>query len=222
MDDTRPELGVGIIEDSAILRELFVEAVEGEDGLFLTGVAATLHEAREKIDWPQTTLASIDLHLPDGLGVDLGLRARMSYPELRIAIVSDHRRPSLFRSISIREKAYWSYILKSSIEGRAHLGGLLKVAAAMSYIDPHIEGRVGPIEEAIANLTEQQRQILALVAAGLSNGAIAKNMHLSDKSVEYHLTQIYQRLLVLEDKDVNPRVKVSVMYLQRFSLESQR
>lgn len=212
-------IGVAVVEDSAMLRELIEEAVAEHPGLHLTGSARGLRDAVGAIPWSTTQFATIDLNLPDGVGLELGMRVRANHPHMRIAILSDHRRPGLLDSIPTNEQHYWSYILKSSIDGRQQLGELLAFAASHSYIDPRVTADAGDVELAIAGLTEQQRKVLALVARGLSNGAIAKRMAIADKSVEYHLRQVYARLGITTDTEANQRVTATVMYLKRYSLE---
>jgi DNA-binding NarL/FixJ family response regulator len=212
-------IGVAVVEDSAMLRELIEEAVAEHPGLHLTGSARSLRDAVEQIPWSATQFATIDLNLPDGVGVELGARVRVNYPQMRIAILSDYRRPGLLDAIPADEQTFWSYILKSSIDGRRQLGELLAFAAAHAYIDPRVTSDAGDVETAIAGLTEQQRQILALVARGLSNSAIGTRLTLADKSVEYHLRQVYARLGIAADTEANQRVTATVMYLKRYSLE---
>ena len=115
------------------------------------------------------------------------------------------------------ERHFWSYILKSSIDGRQQLGELLAFAAHHAFIDQNVTAESGESELLVASLTEQQREILALVAKGLSNSAIGRTLALADKSVEYHLRQIYLRLGLAGDSDSNQRVSATVMYLRRYS-----
>lgn len=210
-------IGVAIVEDSAMLRELIEEAVAEHPGLHLTGSAGSLREAIEDIPWATTGFATIDLNLPDGVGLDLGMRVRSADPRTRIAILSDHRRPGLFNSIPQDDLPFWSYILKSSIDGRHQLAELLAFAASHSYIDPRVMADAGEAELAIAGLTQQQRQILALVARGLTNTAIGTHLEMAEKSVEYHLRQIYARLGISADTGANQRVTATVLYLKRYS-----
>jgi DNA-binding NarL/FixJ family response regulator len=212
-------IGVAVVEDSAMLRELIEEAVAEHPSLHLTGSARSLRDAIGEIPWPDTQFATIDLNLPDGVGLELGTRVRATYPHMRIAILSDHRRPGLLDSIPVDEQPFWSYILKSSLDGRQQLGELLAFAAVHSYIDPRVAADAGDVEMTIAGLTEQQRQILALVARGLSNSAIGTRLTLADKSVEYHLRQVYARLGIGADTEANQRVTATVMYLKRYSLD---
>ena len=179
-----------------------------------------MREAVSEIPWRSTQFATIDLQLPDGVGMELAQRVRASYPAMRVAILSDHRRPSLLDMLDTDELRFWSYILKSSIDGRRQLGELLALAATTAYIDPRVSA-AGEAVLLIASLTDQQREILSLVVRGLSNSAIARQMSLADKSVEYHLRQIYVRLGLPKDTDANQRVSATVLYLQRFSPDAE-
>jgi DNA-binding NarL/FixJ family response regulator len=67
----------------------------------------------------------------------------------------------------------------------------------------------------IDTLSERQREILALVASGMSNTAIAQKLFMSPKSVEYHLTQIYSQLQVATDASANARVQAAMIYARQ-------
>lgn len=213
-------LGVAIVEDSAMLGELIEEAIAGHPGLHVTGRVRTAREAHDSIPWGQTDLASIDLHLPDGLGMTLGKRVRVSYPGVRVLILSDHRRPSLLTGLDPEDLLYWSYALKASIEGRRDLADVLYRAATGPYIDPQVNAAGSRAESAIADLSDQQRHILSLVAKGLSNVAIAERLDVTPKAVEYHLRQIYQALDLAPAGEANQRVLAAVAYLQRYAPET--
>jgi len=221
VDHTPPSanssIGVAIVEDSALLTDLIVEAVDDAREMHVIGTAGSCREALETIDWSEVSFGVLDLHLPDGLGLVMGRRIRERYPLIRMAILSDHRRPALLSELSSDELPFWSYILKSSIDGRAHLGEILRMAASGSYIDPNTTLGSSRVEEAINGLSDQQRKILGLVARGLSNATIAKQLFLSEKSIEYNLSQIYQALDLTGDSALNQRVAAAVLYLRRFA-----
>jgi DNA-binding NarL/FixJ family response regulator len=210
-------LGIAIVEDSAMLGELIEEAIVEHPGLHVTGRVRTAREAHESIPWARTHLASIDLHLPDGLGIALGARVRASYPHMRVLILSDHRRPSLLHGLDPKDLAFWSYALKSSIEGRRGLADVLHRAAQGPWIDPKIEAAGSSAEVAIAELSDQQRRVLGLVAKGMSNSAIAERLSVTDKAVEYHLKQIYLALDLAPAAEANQRVLAAVAYLQQYA-----
>lgn len=210
-------LGVAIVEDSAMLGELIEESIEQHPLLHVTARVRNIRDAHREIPWAQTALASIDLHLPDGLGVALGKRVRVSYPSVRILILSDHRRPSLLANLEPEDVPFWSYALKASIEGKSQLAEVLHEAANGSYIDPGIQMSRTDAEAVIGGLSEQQRVILALVARGMSNASIASRMGVRDKAIEYHLKQIYSVLQLVPASDANQRVMAAVIYLQRYA-----
>ena len=64
-------------------------------------------------------------------------------------------------------------------------------------------------------LSNQQREILSLVAAGMSNAAIAQKLFIAPKSVEYHLTKIYSKLKVAPDATTNARVRAAMIFAQQ-------
>ena len=210
-------LGVAIVEDSAMLGELIEEAIAGHPGLHVTARVRNARDAHDSVPWARTDLASIDLHLPDGLGISLGRRVRVSHPHVRVLVLSDHRRPSLLSGLEPEDVPFWSYALKSSIEGQRHLADVIHQAATSSYIDPSIHAVAGNVEVAIADLSDQQRGILALVARGLSNSAIAERLGVSDKAIEYHLRQVYAALGISGSTEANQRVLAAVSYLQRYA-----
>ena len=140
---------------------------------------------------------------------------------MRVAIRSDHRRPGLLSTLDAEDLPYWSYILKSSIDGRRQLGELLAIAATSASFDPRVISAAGEAELRIAALTDQQREIHSLVAHGLSNSAIVRQMSLADKSVEYHLRRVYLRRGLPKDTDANQRVTATVLCLQRLAQEQE-
>lgn len=200
-----------------MLGELIEEAISEHPNLHVTGRVRTARDAHDSIPWNGTQLASIDLHLPDGLGWELGKRVRVSYPHVRVLILSDHRRPSLLDHLPDEELPFWSYALKSSIAGKRGLADVLHQAALGPWIDPRIDAAGSRAEAAIAELSEQQRRVLGLVAKGMSNAAIAQRLSVSDKAVEYHLKQIYSSLGFAPAAEANQRVQAAVAYLHRYA-----
>jgi DNA-binding NarL/FixJ family response regulator len=130
-------------------------------------------------------------------------------------ILSEHVQPRVLASLSESERQSWSYLLKTKVSTGEELLGSIRSAMRYSVVDKGVTERsVDPATLRLELLSEQQREILTFVAAGLSNGAIAERMHLSAKSVEYHLTQIYSLLHVSTDREANPRVQAAALFLK--------
>lgn len=198
-----------------MLGELIEEAVSDRPGLHVTGRVRTIRDAHAGIPWEHTDLALIDLHLPDGLGMSLAKRVRVSYTRMRVLILSDHRRPSLLTAVEPDELPFWSYALKASLDGRRQLAEVIYQAAHEPYIDPRLNVTASDTEAALASLSDQQRLILSLVAKGLTNASIATRLGVTTKAVEYHLKQIYQALQIAPASEANQRVLAAVVYLQQ-------
>lgn len=206
-------LRVAVVEDVPLFRQTLQQAIDEDDTVELVACVGTCDEARTVIPSCAPDVVLLDLHLQDGFGFDVGIHLRRVLPELRVVILSEHVRPQVLESLAPEERACWSYLLKTGVSSRAALIGAIHEARRRTIVDSRVRGSQPTAQSLrLALLSDQQRQILALVASGLSNQAIGEAVHLSPKSVEYHLTQIYQTLDVSYDASANPRVRAAVMY----------
>lgn len=219
LPDPRPaaparRVGVAVIEAVSLIRESVDAAVLAEPSLHLVASSATLRQATAGVPWHQVGLLVTDLSLPEGSGVELARRVRVSFPEMRVLVLTSSRRRGFLDGVTSAEQPYWSYLLTSSVESASQLGRLIAKAARGQHLDPRLTARESAAEVAIDGLSDQQRQALELLASGHSNAAIAGAMHLSEKSVEYHLKQIYRALDLLTDASVNSRVRAAMLFRQ--------
>ena len=207
-------LRVAVVEDVPLFRDVIVSAIEEDAGFTLVGVAATAHEARTVLPAAAPDLLLLDLNLPDGFGFEVGLELRRALPELRIVILSEHVRPQVLTALPPEESHAWSYLLKTGISSRAELLDALRRAMRRTVVDARVRESASTHDLRLELLTDRQREILSLVAAGYSNAAIAERLYMSTKSVEYHLTQVYAQLELLGDAAGNSRVQAAVLYLK--------
>lgn len=163
----------------------------------------------------QPDVVVLDLHLPDGFGFDVGVHVRRALPDTRIVVLSEHVHPKVLSGLPDSEQPYWSYLLKTHLSSQEDLVSAVHLACAQPVVDGDVREPSPTADELRLDLlTDRQRQILALVAAGLSNSAIAERVFMSQKSVEYHLTQIYQQLEVATDPTANARVQAVLRYVE--------
>lgn len=204
---------VALLEDVPLFRQIMEQTLEQASDIQLCATAATCHQALTVIPSSKPDVAVLDLFLPDGSGFDVGVALRRELPSVRIVILSEHVQPRVLASLSDVERQSWSYLLKTKVSSGEELLGSIRSALRYSIVDQGVTERsVDPATLRLELLSEQQREILSLVAAGLSNGAIAERLHLSAKSVEYHLTQIYSLLHVSTDRQANPRVQAAALF----------
>lgn len=207
-----PPVAVAIVEDVPLFRRLLEDILDGDDRTVVVATAATARQARTVVPGSGASVLLLDLHLPDESGLRLGMELRRAMPDLRIVVLSEHVRPDVLGTIDPDDLAYWSYVLKGSISTPDHLVSTVVASGVRPVVDDRVRPTTTARELRLDLLSDRQREILALVAAGLSNPAIADELHLSRKAVEYHLTQVYAQLGLLDDRDRNARVQASVLF----------
>lgn len=205
-----PPLRVAVVEDVPLFRRLLEGIIEETSELLLVATAGTAHQARTTIPPVDPDVVLLDLHLPDGHGFDIGVELRRRMPHVRIVILSEHVRPHVLDMLPPEESTAWSYVLKANVKSADDLVSVIK--APRPRIDPAVSRARAEQDGALALLSDRQREILRLVAAGYSNAAIAQELHIQSKSVEYHLTQIYATLGLKDDAMRNARVQASLRF----------
>lgn len=209
----RPAVRVALLEDVPLFRQMIEQVIEEDDATVLCASASTCHQALTIIPPSEPDVALLDLSLPDGFGFDVGVQLRHRLPDLRVVILSEHVRPKVLAALPTTERPFWSYLLKTGVASREALLEAIHSALQRPLVDDRVrEQPVTQAELRMELLSDRQREILALVAAGMSNTAIAQRLFMSPKSVEYHLTHIYAQLQVSTDSTANARVQAAVMY----------
>ena len=212
--DSHP-LRVAVLEDVPLFRELLEQALTDEPSVTLVAAESTCARARALFPALCPDVVVLDLHLPDGFGFDVGVALRAALPDVRILILSEHVHPRVLSGLAPAERPFWSYLLKTSLASKGELIAAIRAARSAPLVDA---GVAQPARDAadlrLELLSPRQREILALAAEGLSNGAIAKRVHMSQKAVEYHLTQVYQQLEVDTDSGANARVQAVLRHVE--------
>lgn len=199
-----------------MFRQVIEQVLEQDAVTELVASAGTGHQALTVFPTVRPDVALLDLFLPDGFGFDIGVLLRKQLPDLRIIILSEHVRPKVLSALPGSERPFWSYLLKSGLSSRAALLEAIQACLNRSVVDDQV--RAQPLSSddlSLDMLSDRQREILALVASGMSNTAIAQRLFMSPKSVEYHLTQIYSQLQVATDASANARVQAAMIYAKQ-------
>lgn len=177
-------------------------------------------------------LAAIDAHRPDVLltdirmpptGTDEGIRAaerlRVVRPEAGAVVLSQYADPQYALAFFEHGSRGRGYLLKERVWNVDQLvAALEEVARGGSVVDPDvidalIEARSRPAASPVRHLTPREAEILAAMAQGKSNGAIAASVFLSERAVEKYINSIFSKLGVSQEADVNRRVKAVLLFL---------
>ena len=205
-----------IAEDQALLRE-------GLARLFRDGghhVVSTLRDADQllaTIEQEQPDLAVIDIRMPPTF-TDEGARAARSikqrHPDVGVLLLSQHIETT--HAVELVALGGFGYLLKDRVlEVDEFLATAERVAAGGSALDPMVVANlvtpadIGPV----GRLSERERDVLELMAQGLTNAAIANRLVVSERTVEAHIRHILTKLDITDSEDGHRRVLAVLAYL---------
>jgi DNA-binding NarL/FixJ family response regulator len=208
------------------------------DDVMLTreGIAVVLAEAGVDVVAQATDadslLHEVLLHAPDAVVVDIrmpptytdeGLVAvgtiRRHRPQTAVLVLSQYVDPGYaLRLVDDRPEGV-GYLLKDRLfEGAVLVDALRRLVEGETVIDPTIVsrllGRRRP-NDPIESLTAREREVLALVAEGLSNRGIADHLHIAERTVETHITQTFDKLGLTVEPHSHRRVQATLLFLRR-------
>ena len=213
---------VVLAEDNALLREGISRLVDAAGDLEIVGVAGDLPELLALVDETKPDVVVTDIRMPP-TGTDEGLRAaswvREHHPETGVVVLSQYTSPSYALALLEAGSAGRAYLLKERVAGADELAQTIRVVAAGgSVIDPLVvdelvRARTSRRSSDLEWLTPRESEILAEMAQGKSNSAIAATLSVSERAVEKHSNAIFSKLGLSEERDANRRVKAVLVYL---------
>ncbi|MBB3040484.1 DNA-binding NarL/FixJ family response regulator [Nocardioides soli] len=215
--DAAPKLVLA--EDHALLRAGMIQLLEGNGFTILHAVdnAPALEEALRD---PDADAAVLDVRLPP-TQTDEGLRAAIAVREARpgfpVMVISQYVEQLYARELLASGAGAVGYLLKDRVSDVAEfVDGVRRVAAGGTVLDPEVVATVMARrrDEPLDRLTAREREVLALMAEGRSNGAIAAHLHVTEKAVAKHINSIFAKLdLPLADDD-HRRVRAVLAWLR--------
>ena len=166
-------------------------------------------------------VAIVDIRMPP-MHTDEGLVAarsiRSEHPEVGILVLSQYVEPSYAMRLIQDHPERVGYLLKERVFDIATVvDALRRIVDGETVIDPTIVSRlVGRRrrEDPMSELTEREREVLGLVAEGMSNRAIAARLFVTERTVEAHITQIFQKLGLPQSADQHRRVLAVLTFLR--------
>ncbi|NNJ02872.1 response regulator transcription factor [Streptomyces sp. PKU-MA01144] len=191
---------VFLVDDHEVVRRGVYELLSAEEGIEVVGQAGTAAEALVRIPALTPDVAILEVHLPDGSGVEVCREIRSRNEDISCLMLTSHADDeALFDAITAGASGY---VLKT-IRGAELLTAVRDVAAGRSLLDPAATARVlerlrdgnAPrADERLASLTEQERRILDLIGEGLTNRAIGERLHLAEKTIKNYVSGLLSKL----------------------------
>lgn len=204
---------VAVVEDQQLFRDLLVTSLGESKHIEIVGQAGTVRDARVLIQPGQVDVVILDVELPDGNGLGLGVSLKRADPNLAVVTLSVLDLIEPYLGIPAEERGTWSYLSKSSaVSIDALIDVIRRTARGESVIDPALLQRSTPRPgSTVESLTGRQFEVLRMVARGLSNQSIAETLGIASNSVVNHLSAIYATLGVAEGQ--NARVSATLEFL---------
>jgi DNA-binding NarL/FixJ family response regulator len=211
---------VVIADDEVLFRE-GLERLLSEAGFEVIGKVGTAEELRRKVDVARPDVAIVDIKMPP-THTDEGLVAaqeiRESHPEVGVLVLSHYLESRYAMRVVKQHPGGVGYMLKERVSDLAVLtDALARLHEGECVVDPTIVSRLvrraGPTSR-LDELTEREREVLALMAEGRSNRGICERLFLSPKTVEAHVKHIFMKLGIDESSDDHRRVLAVLAFLR--------
>jgi DNA-binding NarL/FixJ family response regulator len=204
-------------EDSYLVREGLVSVLV-DGGIEVLSVAENLDELRAAVERDRPDVVVTDIRMPP-TGTDEGIRIARelaeTHPEIGVVVLSQHARAAYATEVFADGNPRRAYLLKERLASPEFLIGTVRaVVAGRPQVDPQVMlllVRPDGGEPGLDRLTPRETEVLALVAEGLSNTAVAERLVLTTRAVEHHINSIFEKL-DLHDPKTNRRVMAALVY----------
>lgn len=189
-----------IVDDHAVVRIGLRSILAHANGIRVVGEAGTVAESLAMAEQSRPDVVLMDVRLPDGSGVEACREIKKAHPEMRVVMLTSYSdEEAIVGSVMAGANGY---LLKQA--DADHLTRAIREAAeGASSLDPRAAGALlnqfrelsaKQAEAELAGLTDRERRMLALIAEGYTNRAIGEVLHLSEKTVRNHVSQLLRKL----------------------------
>jgi DNA-binding NarL/FixJ family response regulator len=213
---------VVLAEDNYLLREGIRQLLETSDEIELLASCVDLPELEHAIEEHNPEVVITDIRMPP-TGTDEGIQVaqalRASHPEVGVVVLSQFADPSYVLAILESGSSGRAYLLKERVNDPEQLISAIEaVVAGESVVDPKVvdvlvRSQAVAVRSPLSELTPRELEVLAQLAQGKSNAAIAESLVLSKRAVEKHINAIFMKLDLASPHDVSRRVMATLAFL---------
>ncbi len=212
---------VVIADDSSLWREGLARLLD-EVGVVCRALVGDAAELARAVEEYRPDVALIDVRMPpdyshEGAEAALALRAR--HPDLGIMLLSQTIEVRFASTLLEQHPQRFGYLLKDRVLDVSTLVGALRtVASGGTVLDPDVVRRLldqRGTGQRLSHLSPREIDVLALVAEGRSNAAIARHLSLTDKTIERHISNLFTKLDLLPEANDHRRVLAVLTWLRR-------
>jgi DNA-binding NarL/FixJ family response regulator len=214
------EVRVVVGEDSLLLREGIVRVL-GEAGFDVVAQAGDAQELLREVSAHKPDVAVVDIRMPptdtdDGLRAAIEIRRRL--PRTAVMVLSQYLEEGYALDLVGDSAEGTGYLLKDRVgDVERFADSVRRVAEGGSALDPEVIAQVlgrSRRRDPLAELTAREREVLALMAEGRSNQAIAEQLAVTERAVEKHVTRIFDKLGLMPAAGDHRRVRAVLTFLR--------
>lgn len=187
-----------LLDDHEVVRRGVADVLSTDPALAVVGEASTAAEALARVPALRPDVAVLDVRLPDGDGVSVCRELRSRLPELRVLVLTSYSDDEALLDAIMAGAS--GYLLKQVL-GQDLVAAVRTVAAGGSLLDPRAASAVverlrsrgepaGPLSE----LSEREREVLALIGEGLTNRQIGERLFIAEKTVKNYVSHLLAKL----------------------------
>jgi two-component system, NarL family, response regulator DevR len=189
---------VFLVDDHELVRRGLAALLAAEDDIEIVGEAAGAAQARSRIAATRPDVALLDVRLPDGSGIDVCREVRARFPSVACLMLTGYDDDEAIYAAVIAGAA--GYVLKGA-DGNGLVDAVRKVAAGRTLMDAALTKRVlnrmsgrDKGDARLESLSTRERQILGLIADGLTNREIGVRLSLAEKTVKNYVSGLLSKL----------------------------
>lgn len=213
-------LRVIVADDSDLFRNLLVGGLD-DAGLEVVGSASNAADALALLDEAAVDVAVLDVRMPPthtSEGIDAARMIRRNHPDVGVLLLSQYVETATAAKLLETCQTAIGYLLKDRVADVAELADKVRrVHSGESVVDAEVIARLlskARRSDPLERLTDAQRNVLTLVAEGYSNRAIADQLFISERTVESHVTVVFDVLGLQRTPDVHRRVLAAITLLR--------
>ncbi|MFE3189851.1 LuxR C-terminal-related transcriptional regulator [Nocardia sp. NPDC059240] len=208
-----------LAEDLFLLRDGMTHLLTAH-GFDVVAAVASGPELQRALRDTELDVALVDVRLPPTFtdeGLQAALAARRERPGLPVLVLSQHVEQLYARELLADGTGAIGYLLKDRVfNADQFVDAIRRVAAGGTVMDPEVIAKLlasTPRNEPLSTLSPREREVLALMAEGCSNTAIAGRLFVSEGAVGKHTANIFTKLALTQSDDTNRRVLAVLAYL---------
>ena len=208
-----------VADDSVLLREGLVRVLV-EAGVQVVGSYGNADDLLEALAETTPDLVVLDVRMPPTFrdeGVRAAIRARELQPSVGILLLSQYVEVAYAQELLSSGRGGVGYLLKDRVASLAELqDAVQRIAAGGTVLDPEVVSQLlGRRHDPLASLTPREHEVMALMAEGRTNAAIARELVIGTGAVEKNVTAIFQKLGLDDSGSDHRRVLAVLAWLQR-------